>query len=127
MLDLREEKRARRNAWLGLAVGLAIAVGIGLVVGQGYLASRPETEPPPVRDLRAVDAGLGEGCALVAASRVTAEVETRARPAPDAMVRGTLPNETRLEVISVRRDYVEARVAGDVVWIDRRDVREECP
>ncbi|MCB9617585.1 MAG: hypothetical protein H6722_34560 [Sandaracinus sp.] len=126
-MDLREERRTRRAAWSGLLIGLAVAVGLGVLVGYGYLASQPEAVPPPVRDNRVVQDAISEGCHLVTASRGGAEADLLARAEPGAMVRGTLPNDTRLDVVSVRRDYVEARVRGDVVWIDRRDVREVCP
>lgn len=127
MLDLREEKRTRRKAWMGVLVAVLVAVGIGLVVGQAYLSSQWESEPPPTRDLRNVDGEIGEGCRLFTESAVTAEVEVLARPEIGAMVRGTIPNGTALDVVSVRRDYVEVRRDGEVVWIERRLVRQECP
>lgn len=127
MLDLREEKRTRRKAWMGVLVAVLVAVGIGLVVGQAYLSSQWESEPPPTRDLRNVDGEIGEGCRLFTQSAVTAEVEVLARPEIGAMVRGTIPNGSELDVVSVRRDYVEVRRDGEVVWIERRLVRQECP
>jgi len=127
MLDLREEKRTRRKVWMSVLVAILAAVGIGLVVGQAYLASQWESEPPPSRDLRNVDGEIGEGCKLFAESRVTPEVEVLARPELGAMVRGTIANGTELDVVSVRRDYVEVRRAGEIVWIERRHVRQECP
>lgn len=127
MLDPRQERATRRKAWLGVVVGLGVAVGLAVLVGNFYLASQPETVPPPVRDLRSIDAGLGEGCRLVSASRYGAAVDVLTRPEPGAMVRRTLDNGAPLEVISIRRDYVEARLDGETVWFDRRDVRSECP
>lgn len=127
MLDPRQERDARRKAWLGVVVGLGVAVGLAVLVGNLYLASQPEAVPAPVRDLRAIDAGLGEGCRLSTASRYGAVVDVLTRPEPGAMVRRTLDNGVPLEVVSIRRDYVEARLDGETVWFDRRDVRSECP
>lgn len=125
-MDPRLERQTRRRTWLGIVVGLGVAVGVGATVGALVLWGDPGTEPPPLRDLRAIDAGLEEDCAMVVGNPTGTEAPVYARPGLDELVTTSISNDTLLEVVSVRRDFVEVRLDGRVGWIERRYTKRVC-
>lgn len=107
-------------------LGLGLAVAVGGVVGALVLWGDPGTEPPPLRDLRVIDAGLEEDCALVVANPIGGDAPIHARPGVDELVLTSVANDTPLDVVSVRRDFVEIRHEGRTGWIERRYTTRVC-
>lgn len=120
-MDDRETKQQVGKMWVGVLGALVV---IALICVALYEIG-PENEPPPVNDTRSLDAGLAPGCAL-RASQPGSTVPVHHRPGPGEMIVGDVPHDAELDVISVRRAWVEVRgpVAG---WIDRRYVVTVCP
>ncbi len=120
-MDERDKQREVGKMWVGVFAALVVIV----LICYALYEIGPENEPPPVNDTREIDAGLAPGCTLRATQPGSA-VPVHRRPGPGEMIVGEVPHDAELDVISVRRSWVEVRgpLAG---WIDRRFVVTVCP
>ncbi len=126
-MDPRLRRKNIREMWTRTVLGLAAVVAVCLVVYVVLLATSNEREPPAVQVMDHIDAGLNDGCYLIAedTTRPEAAAEVRARPSPLEMVTGEIPNGTRLEVGSVRASFVRVTAPREG-WMERRYTRRVC-
>ncbi len=118
-----QDAETTREAY-GKVVAVIIACAIlTVIIGYFMWKNDPERTAAPSGNRREI-AGPAAGCHLeIALPGGSADVLSR--PQFGDMVRGSLPHGTRLDVRSVRVDFVE--VGGELAgWIERRYTAEVC-